>query len=230
MQLYFSPDVNADELILDKDEAHHLVHVVRIENGEEILLTDGKGVLAKAEVLKASAKDCRVRILERKIIPAPEQVLHLVFAPTKNIDRTEWMLEKATEMGVQVLTPLRSRYSERNDLNMERVQKIIIAAAKQSQRAWFPELNPLITFSDFVQQVNGNAFIAHCNVNHSRGGWNTYLEAGFPSTVLIGPEGDFSEEEIIEANEAGIKGLDLGNRRLRTETAAMAVCFPLLLK
>jgi 16S rRNA (uracil1498-N3)-methyltransferase len=229
MQWYYCPDLSTEEVQIAADEAHHLVHVVRMQAGEELLLTNGCGILARAVIQKASAKDCRALITERSEIAAPTEILHLAFAPTKNIDRTEWMLEKATEMGVQYLTPLRCRHSERKEINVDRLHKIMVAAAKQSRRAWFPVLHPLQQFHEFVAANTNPAFIAHCNPAIPRSTWKDYLNISGTRTLLIGPEGDFSEEEILLANQCGISGLDLGHRRLRTETAAMAVCFPLLL-
>lgn len=228
MQWYYCPDLSAEEVQLTAEEAHHLIHVVRMQTGGELLLTNGFGVLARATLQKASAKDCRALITERSEVLPPTEVLHLAFAPTKNIDRTEWMLEKATEMGVQHLTPLRCRHSERKEINVDRLHKIIVAAAKQSRRSWFPVLHPLQQFHEFVAANTNPAFIAHCNPALPRSAWKDYLALSGSRTILIGPEGDFSEEEILLANRHGINGLDLGHRRLRTETAAMAVCFPLL--
>lgn len=229
MQWYYATDLVDDEITLSADEAHHLVHVVRMQQGDNLLLTDGKGLLAEAKLIRASSKDCRIEILNRNHHPAPAHFLHLAFAPTKNIDRVEWLLEKATEMGVMHFTPLRCRHSERKDINAERLQKIILSASKQSRRVWFPQLHPLKSFNDFVNTMEDNSFIAHCNTDFDRKGWDDYLDKAASKTVMIGPEGDFAKEEIELAYSKGVQGLYLGEQRLRTETAALAVCFPLLL-
>lgn len=228
-QWYYAPDLSNDEILIAQEEAHHLVHVVRIRQGEHIFLTDGKGTVVNAVMQNVSLKNCTAEVVSRNFIDATEYHLHLAFAPTKNIDRTEWMLEKATEMGVSEFTPLRCKHSERKEINEDRLRKIIIAAAKQSQREWFPVLNPLTQFNDFIANNNSNCFLAHCNNELPRMIWKEFTAAGYPQTIMIGPEGDFSPEEIQAANAAGIQGLSLGNRRLRTETAALSVCFPLLM-
>ena len=228
-QWYFSSDLSNDEILIAQEEAHHLVHVVRIRAGEEIVLTDGKGTVVIAAMQNVSLKNCMAVVNSRKQFNPAAFKLHLAFAPTKNSDRTEWMLEKATEMGVSEFTPIRCKHSERKEINEDRLRKIIVAAAKQSKRAWFPILNPVTAFSDFIGKQTHNCFLAHCNTEYNRSGWIELTAAGYPCTVMIGPEGDFSPEEIEAASAMGISGLNLGNRRLRTETAAMAVCLPLLM-
>lgn len=228
-QWYYTHDLQSDNIIIAPDEAHHLVHVVRVKQGEEIIFTNGSGTVVKAVMQNVSLKNCSAEVISRTQFDVIENKLHLAFAPTKNIDRTEWMLERATEMGVYEFTPLRCKHSERKEVNADRLKKILVSAAKQSKRAWFPKLNQVTAFSDFIRDNNNSCFIAHCNPEYSRAGWKEYMNAGFPTSIMVGPEGDFSEEEIKSASAAGITGLSLGNRRLRTETAAMAVCLPLLL-
>lgn len=229
MQWYYSPELESEIVKLPEAEAHHLTHVIRAKTGDNIIITNGKGTVVSASLLKISAKDCTAEVIERRKDPYPVDFLHLAIAPTKNIDRIEWLIEKATEMGVQQISLLRCRYSERKDVNMERLNRIILAASKQSRRSWFPEISPMQLFADFITGIHLPAFIAHCNESFVRHDWSAYLEETGKRTVLIGPEGDFSEEEIRIAEDAGVKGLDLGRRRLRTETAAMAVCIPLLM-
>jgi 16S rRNA (uracil1498-N3)-methyltransferase len=229
MQWYYSPDLERDTVQLPEAEAHHLTHVVRAKTGDHIIITDGKGTVVTASLLKINPKECTADVIGRQKDPYPADRLHLAMAPTKNIDRIEWLIEKATEMGVQQFSLLRCRYSERKDVNMERLTRIILSASKQSRRSWFPEINPMQKFSDFISAIQLPAFMAHCNENFIRQDWGSYLKESGKRTILIGPEGDFSEEEIRMADEAGIKGLDLGHRRLRTETAALAVCIPLLI-
>ena len=229
MQWYYCPDTETETVSLPDTESHHLTHVVRAKSGDEIILTNGKGTVATAELTKVSARECLAEIRSKRQEDYPVEVLNLAISPTKNIDRIEWLLEKATEMGVQQFSLLRCRYSERKDVNMERLIRIVTAASKQSQRSWFPEIFPMLPVSEFINNIKEPAFIAHCNPDFGRTGWSSYLAQAGKRTVLIGPEGDFSVEEIEYAYTKGLSGLDLGMRRLRTETAGLAVCLPLLI-
>lgn len=224
MHLFYTPDI-AERNELPSEEAAHAVRVLRLQPGDAISLTDGKGNLYEAEISTANQKRCLVNILSKEEQPPLwKGHLHLALAPTKNMDRTEWMAEKATEIGFDELSFLNCRFSERKVLKTERIQKILISAMKQSLKARLPKLNEMIDFKAFVQQpFNGKKFIAHCHKGE-KPLLQTQLKADEDALVLIGPEGDFSEEEVKMAIEQGFQPISLGRSRLRTETAALVAC------
>lgn len=224
MHLFYTPDI-AERNELPSEEAAHAVRVLRLQPGDTISLTDGKGNFYEAEISTANQKRCLVNILSKEEQPPLwKGHLHLALAPTKNMDRTEWMAEKATEIGFDELSFLNCRFSERKVLKTERIQKILISAMKQSLKARLPKLNEMIDFKAFVQQpFNGKKFIAHCHKGE-KPLLQTQLKADEDALVLIGPEGDFSEEEVKMAIEQGFQPISLGRSRLRTETAALVAC------
>ena len=217
---FYQPDIALGELT--KEDTQHAVRVLRMTEGDELWLMDGRGVFYRAEIAAASNHKCAYRILET--LPqerAWRGHLHLAMAPTKLNDRTEWFAEKATEIGMDEMSFLDCQYSERRTLKTERMDKIVIAAMKQSRKAWKPVVNEMQAFKQFVmQERSGQKFICHCHE-----GERPYLldvmETGEDATVLIGPEGDFSEEEVGLAEAQGYKAVSLGSSRLRTETAAL---------
>ena len=200
----------------------HCVKVLRHKTGDTIHLIDGRGSLYEAEILAAHPKRTEVRVLSVvREYGARRYSLHMAVAPTKNIDRFEWFVEKATEIGLDELTPVICRYSERRTLKMERIEKILLSASKQSLHAKVPRLNPAVEFSDFVPGVKAEGrFIAHCYDMEKQ-----YLlracVAARDAVLMVGPEGDFSEDEVGEAVAAGFVGVSLGGSRLRTETAGV---------
>mgnify|MGYP000791233915 FL=1 len=193
--------------------------------GDEILLTDGKGFFYKAAISRAHPKHCEVSILESWRQPALwNSRIHVAVAPTKNMDRMEWFAEKATEIGIDAITCLHCRFSERKEVKTSRLEKILISAMKQSQKATLPQLEGMTDFKTFVgRPFKGRKFIAHCE-----DGKKTLLKRAYHPgedvLVLIGPEGDFSPEEIHLALENGFEPISLGESRLRTETAALVAC------
>lgn len=207
---------------LPEEEAVHAVRVLRMQPGDPMVLMDGAGTFFKAVVTSVSGKRCGFQIQEE--LPqerAWKGHLHLAMAPTKNIDRTEWLVEKATEIGLDELSFLHCRWSERKVVKTERVEKILISAMKQSHKAEKPLLNGMMDFKSFIQQSRaGQKFIAHC---HTEGlpELRRVINPGEDVMVLIGPEGDFSEEEVALAEAHGFRGVSLGKSRLRTETAAL---------
>ena len=225
MQLYFAENLATSKVKLDKDESHHMVNVVRLHTGGAVSLTDGKGLLAHGIISKADPKGCIIEISSSKQEGTHRNYsLHIAIAPTRNIDRFEWFLEKATEIGIDLVTPLLCRKSERKIVNPERLNKMIVSAAKQSLKTVFPVLNPLTSFTDFIlQHQEGMKFIAHCGLG-KRISLKQGYERGNKFLILIGPEGDFDEEEIIKAGEAGFTAISLGEARLRTETAGVVAC------
>lgn len=222
--IFFTPDISTD-VELPADEAQHCIKVLRKKEGDEILLADGKGAFYDATIVQANSKHCIVQI-ENKIDKPKEWGfnLHIAFAPTKNIDRIEWFAEKATEIGIDRLTPLLCQHSERKEIKASRIEKILVSAMKQSQKAVLPHLDPMTPFSEFVKQpFYGQKFIAHCYPQQKVQLKDAY-EKGSDVLILIGPEGDFSEEEVEEAIKHGFQPISLGESRLRTETAALAAC------
>ena len=225
MQLFYAHDI-ATNPVLPGDEAVHAIRVLRLGEGAEIILTDGKGFFYKATIGRADAKHCSVNVTERwQQPPLWNFHLHIGLAPTKNIDRVEWFCEKATEIGIDAITFLHCRFSERRELkNISRLEKILAGAMKQSQKATLPKLTPLVNFEAFVREpFDGQKFIAHCEEG-SKGLLKDLYKKGSNALILIGPEGDFSPEEIRLAISHGFIPVSLGASRLRTETAALAAC------
>ncbi len=222
MHLFFAPDLSASEFYLPDEETHHFIHVLRFSQGKQIEVTDGNGTRALCEAIQVSKKQVLLNVLEKEIFPVPARKLHVAIAPTKNIDRFEWFVEKATELGIAEITPIICRHSERKTLKLERIQKLVVSAARQSQHYYFPIVNEECSFEKLLesQKVNEVAnFIAHCVESQKQEARDLY---SIPSAlVLIGPEGDFSPEEIEKALSMGYKALSLGNSRLRTETAGL---------
>ena len=204
------------------------MRVLRYSVGDEILITDGKGTTYTARITNPHPKHCDFEILSReKQEPHHHFHLHIAVAPTKNIERLEWAIEKCVEIGVDEITPLLCRFSERKQLRTDRLEKIILSAAKQSLTPYLPVLHELTRYDEFIsrqkEDISTQKFIAHCYKEDKRVLKNE-IEQGRDVLVLIGPEGDFSEQEIAEALAAGFIPVSLGNSRLRTETAAVVAC------
>ena len=227
MQLFYNPslDNSAKQFIFPPDESKHIVRVLRKSEGDIVHITNGKGYLFEAEILEPDQKRCRERITsQRKSIPKRYK-LHLVVAPTKMNDRYEWFLEKATEIGVDEITPIICDHSERKTIKLERMERVLQAAMKQSLQTVLPQINPPISCKDFLESDTtvGLKFIAHCQ-NGEKMELKRRVIADNDVTILIGPEGDFSKEEIDLAKEKGYVPIALGRNRLRTETAAIVAC------
>lgn len=228
MHLFYTPDIDGHPE-LPEEESMHCVRVLRLTEGEEIGLIDGKGGFYRAVIALAHQKRCRVEIVERTERPKSWPVrIHIAMAPTKHLDRTEWFAEKATEIGIDAITMLRCRYSERKELKCERLEKILVSAMKQSLKAVLPRLEGMTDFRSFVAQpFSGRKFIAHCYADGERRLLKQLYEPGEDALVLIGPEGDFSPEEVEYALANGFQPISLGDSRLRTETAALSACHTL---
>jgi 16S rRNA (uracil1498-N3)-methyltransferase len=196
-----------------------------LTQGDTIFLVDGKGGFFETKITDPHPKRCTVVVIDKKL--QYEQLsynLHIAIAPVKSIDRYEWFLEKATEIGIDEITPLLCRYSERKAIKEERLNKIITSAMKQSIKAYHPTLNPMISFNEFIKtSFNGDKFIAHCE-NGEKEPLKNLVKKGVDTLILIGPEGDFSKDEIDTALANGFKEISLGNSRLRTETAGVVAC------
>lgn len=224
MQLFYAPEITLPRYTLSEEESKHCARVLRMRPGDELHITDGRGNMYRCKVVDDNAKRCVVEVVETIANYEPLSYgLTMAVAPTKNIDRYEWFLEKATEVGITEIYPIECAHSERRQIKAEREEKVITAAVKQSLKAYHPTLHPLTRFRDVVTMpFDGGKFIAHCNdAIGEREYLGRLIEKGGKNLILIGPEGDFSEEEINFALENGFKAITLGKERLRTETAAL---------
>lgn len=229
MYLFYVPEIDRKQE-LDEEESQHCVRVLRLTTGDTILATDGRGNTYMARITDPHPKHCAFEVLSCQPQTGKRNYrLHIAIAPTKNIDRFEWMIEKCTEIGIDEITPLVCRFSERKVIKPERLEKIIIAAAKQSLKATMPRLNEICTFDHLIANATEQQrFIAHCYEADKRLLQNE-LQPGKDLLVLIGPEGDFSEQEVTQALKTGFIPVSLGNSRLRTETAGVVACHTALL-
>jgi len=228
MHIFYTPDLLGNTYLLDESESKHCARVLRLQQGDEIILVDGKGGLFTAEITDSNPKRCAVKVIKSDLnVGVKDYHIHIAIAPTKNIERIEWFLEKATEVGIDQITPLNCRFSERKEIKNDRLEKVMISAMKQSLKARLPILNQLTKFKDFIAQpFNGQKFIAHCDDQH-RDLLKKMIAPNQNYLILIGPEGDFSAEEIEQAIKAGFHPVSLGNSRLRTETAGLVACHTL---
>jgi 16S rRNA (uracil1498-N3)-methyltransferase len=224
MELFYSQSIEADRVYFDAEESHHCAKVMRHKMGDKLMVTDGRGKLYRAKILNDDWKAVVLEILETvKEVPAAAPIIHIAIAPTKNIDRFEWFLEKATEIGVDEITPILCHRSGRDKIKHARLEKMLISAMKQSLRLWLPALNGLISFEEFLtgKSMNtGNRFLCHCQSQDLPLLKNLYQEKN-NALIIIGPEGDFTSEEINLAEANGFVSVSLGSARLRTETAGM---------
>jgi len=221
MWLFYAPDIKTD-MELPQEEAGHCLRVLRMKDGDRLQIADGKGTFYNAVISAVQGKRCMVHIeTEERQESLWNGHLHIALAPTKLMDRNEWFVEKAVEIGVDEITFLKTEHSERDVVKMERIEKIAVSAMKQSQKATLPALNGLIPFKSFVERgFDGDKFIAHCEPG-SKVLLQDVVVPGHDSLVLIGPEGDFSPAEIEMALRVGFRPISLGPSRLRTETAAL---------
>lgn len=223
MHLFYTPNI-AVENILPEEESQHAVRVLRLQAGDEIVAVDGMGGWYNAVITNPHPKKCSFEI-KKAVLDYEKRSykLHMAIAPTKNIERFEWFLEKATEIGVDEITPLICQFSERKMIKPERLEKIIVSASKQSLKAFFPVLNPMCTFNEFLKKYTAQQqFIAHCYDDDDKKTLQSSYMKSSEAIILIGPEGDFSQEEVKTAKAKQYSAVSLGNSRLRTETAGIA--------
>jgi 16S rRNA (uracil1498-N3)-methyltransferase len=230
MHVFYAPDILTNDE-LPEEEAGHCLRVLRLTMGDTITVTDGKGTFYQAQIATATHKRCTVKIISKEFQqPLWKGHLHIAIAPTKNMDRMEWLAEKMTEIGFDELSFLSCRFSERKVIKTDRIQKILVSAIKQSLKARIPQLNEMVSFDDFIRRdFQGQKFIAHC-YDEKKLLLKDELREGEDAVILIGPEGDFSEEEVQKAIEKGFVPVSLGPSRLRTETAALVACDMMNLK
>lgn len=225
MHLFYTPDIQHQIHILSEEESKHCTRVLRLQEGNNLFLTDGKGSFCEAVIKNANPKACVIEIIKRNQEYGKRKFsLSIAIAPTKNIERFEWFLEKATEIGIDEIIPLLCRYSERKEIKPERLEKVIVSAMKQSQKAYKPELSPLQNFNQFiVKPFLGSKFIAHC-IEEDKKLLKNLVAPNSNVLILIGPEGDFSSEEVDMALAQDFIPISLGESRLRTETAGVVAC------
>lgn len=237
MHLFYIPAVDSKEIVtLSEEESKHCVRVLRLREKDIIQIVDGAGGFYIAKITDANPKKCTAEITEvKKEYEKKNYYLHLVVAPTKNMERLEWFVEKATEIGIDEITLIKCEHSERTIVKTERLNKVAVSAMKQSVKAYIPKINEVISFTDCIKQnFSGQKFIAHCQQNSpsfqggDKGLVKTYLKNLYiknkNTLILIGPEGDFSKEEVALALKNNFQEISLGNSRLRTETAAVVAC------
>lgn len=225
MHLFYTPDITSDNYIFDAEESKHCIRVLRLSLNDIVFLTDGKGRLYEAEIIDDNMKACKVKVLNiTDEFRKRKYKIHLAVAPTKNLNRMEWFIEKATEIGIDEFTPLICEHSEKTYFKAERMSKICISAMKQSLQTYLPVLNDPAKFTEFVSQFSfSEKYICWCETDTTSSLKNIYQQ-GKDVIILIGPEGDFSKDEISQAIQHGFVPVSLGLNRLRTETAALAAC------
>lgn len=226
MQLFYNPNISETDTTVhfNKDESRHIAKVLRKNTGDTLHITNGKGWLFTTKLSIATPKQCSAEVVSKEFQNKKDYNLHLAVAPTKMNDRFEWFLEKATEIGIDTITPILCDHSERKVIKTERFERIIQSAMKQSLQLYLPKLNPLTPFSDFItKDFKGQKFIAHCE-DTDRKSLKSELQPKSDILILIGPEGDFSTSEIEVSIQNNFVPVTLGRTRLRTETAAIAAC------
>lgn len=223
MQLFFTPNIIIGHFELPKDEARHAVQVLRKKQGDVLHFVDGKGGWYKGEITAITKRSCHVLVKQTKQeVKRVSYRLTMLVSPTKSNDRFEWFLEKATEIGVDVIVPLKCKRTERPRIRKDRYEKVLVSAMKQSLQAWLPELKDFQTLKEYMGKFDDNqqSFVAWCEEDQQNTLWGNY-KAGQDVCIFIGPEGDFSKEEVQLIKNHGGKAVSLGKNRLRTETAAI---------
>ncbi len=221
MRRFYIEHIEADQFTLPEEESKHIVRVLRMQNGDSLELVDGKGTVVTAEIVGSHPKKCNVRVIERTSHGQDPYSIHIAIAPTKNLDRMEWFVEKCAELGIHKISFLLCDNNERKVLKTERIHKIAVAAMKQSKRTFLPIIEEIMSLEDFLKRYP-KGYIAHCYESEKFPLNTYYAQESLP--ILIGPEGDFSQEEVVEAIKSGYISVTLGQTRLRTETAGLYAC------
>lgn len=228
MHLFYTPDILSNTYTLNEEESKHAIRVLRLSIGDKIQLIDGAGGWYEAEIIDDNQKRCTVSVIEtKKEVGKRNWNLHIAIAPTKNMDRLEWFLEKATEIGIDEISLLDCNNSERTIVKAERIEKVAVSAIKQSLKAYLPKINQMLDYKKFIasaKDFKGRKFIAHCNYRGALPHIKTLYKNGENVLMLIGPEGDFTIDEVKLALDNGFTEISLGESRLRTETAALYAC------
>ena len=220
MNLFYQPGIQQGITHLDAEESRHAVRVLRLTEGAQLRLTDGKGFFYTGKIIKADSKECRFEILDKEGSPKRNFFIHIAIAPTKNADRIEWFVEKATEIGIEEISFILCKNSERKTINLDRVEKIALSAMKQSQQSWLPKINEPVPFHEIISSLADQKFIAYVDPSNKRL-LQSITQQNKKYLMLIGPEGDFSSEELEQASQRGFEKVSLGANRLRTETAGL---------
>ncbi|MGD1946214.1 MAG: 16S rRNA (uracil(1498)-N(3))-methyltransferase [Croceivirga sp.] len=226
MQLFYNPslDNSFKQFFFTPEESKHIIKVLRKAEGDLLHITNGRGSLFEAQLLEANPKKCKAQIIAEERTINRLHSLHIAIAPTKMNDRFEWFLEKATEIGINEITPILCKHSERKTIKPERLERVLQSAMKQSLQTYLPKLNPLTSFEQFISSAKGELqFIAHCHEGEKLD-LKRRTQADKDVLVLIGPEGDFSKSEVTLAIDNGYRPISLGRNRLRTETAGIVAC------
>lgn len=228
MHLFFTPDLKQDDFRLPEEESRHCTKVLRLKEGDVVHLVDGRGTFYTARLSSFTGRQCQVEIIrEEKEYGRQPFYIHIALAPTKSMDRLEWFVEKATEIGIHEISLLQCQRSERKQVNLDRLEKIAVSAMKQSVKAYQPKINALIPYKVFLNTtLPKKSFIAHLE-EPNRQSLKEVFSPKDTYCVLIGPEGDFTPAEIEAAYGQGIRPVTLGSSRLRTETAALVACHTL---
>lgn len=229
MQIFYAPGINGSIHYLDESESRHCIRVLRMQKGEAVRLVDGRGTLYEGCISDPDQRRCGIAINEKIAdFEKRDYRLHIAISPLKNPERFEWFVEKSVEAGIDEITPLICRNTEKQGIKAGRIENIIISAMKQSIKAFRPVLNKPVLFEEFIRTgVDGTRMIAHCSDDFGRSSIDKVCSIGEDAVILIGPEGDFSKEEIAAALENGFRSVHLGRSRLRTETAGVAACLAL---
>ena len=226
MNIFYTPFVHENMCVLDENESGHCIRVLRMKKGSRVKLVDGKGTLYEGYISDPDPRACEITFSE--IIRNFEKRnyrLHIAISPLKNSDRFEWFIEKSVEIGIDEITPLICRNTEKPGIKYDRINNIIISAMKQSLKAFLPVLNKPLTFKDFKNlKISGTRIIGHCHMEGERSNIDLVYKKGDDAVIMIGPEGDFTSEEIAEAIDIGYAPVHFGRSRLRTETAGIAAC------
>jgi len=224
LHIFFINPTNSGSAFLSDEENHHAVKVLRVKESQQAILLDGKGSIYEAEFLHVTNKNSELKIIHKREQKPRPYSLNIAIAPTKMMERFEWFLEKATEIGIDSITPILTKRTERNIVKMQRMEKIVHAAVKQSQNAFLPKINEMTSFKEFVNQSHsGVKLIAHC-MDAQKSHLLDIAANSNVITIMIGPEGDFTEDEIALGLKSNFQAISLGDSRLRSETAGVVAC------
>jgi 16S rRNA (uracil1498-N3)-methyltransferase len=230
MHYFYQPEITHGANYLEEEESKHCIRVLRHKKGDQLAILDGKGNCHTVRLIDDNPKKCQFELLHKVTLSLPSYAVHLAIAPTKNTDRMEWMVEKCTELGIHSITFIETEHTEKKGLKIERLAKKAISALKQSYSGILPEILGPVKFSDYLNHApSGQRFIAYVDEGQPDSLWNA-CNSGRDTTIMIGPEGDFSMQEIEHALSKGYQKVSLGKTRLRTETAGLVACHTIHLK